>query len=374
MTEAPVQVTFLSSHARPGGSERYLLILLDQLGAGWVHDIVVLEDGPLVDRLRNEGFSPTIIPTSAKKSSVFLAGLRLRRLLMHRRPALVHANGVKAALVAVLATLGSRIPIVWLKHDVSRDGRAARFIASRCTRVVGVSSFVMQIFGSNRDDRKYRVVHTGLPRQKVDHDLGRRKVLEAVASSDPVSVVGLVGRLDAFKGHRDLIEAAPKVLERHPAARFLLVGGASPDFPGMEASLRDLADRAGVSDVVHFAGYRDDALDLIAGFDVGVIPSAADPTGMYGREGFSLVGLEYLACGTPMVAYDGGGLGEVMGECGVLVPEKDREALADAINALLADERQRLHLGECGKQRVETLFRLEKMVDALTGIYREVAL
>ena len=349
-----------------------LLLLIDELGSRWVRDVVLLEDGSLVKRLEDREVSLKIIPTSGRRSSALLSALRLRRLFKENPPTLVHANGIKAALVAALATFRTTIPVVWMKHDVSLDGYLARFIASRCKRVVGVSDFVLETFGPDRSHKKYLVVYPALPPQGVDREAGRRKVAEVLDTPDPDRVVGLVGRLDAFKGHEELIEAASRVLERHPNTRFVMIGGASPSHPGREALLRALADRRGVSDAITFAGHRDDAFELMSGFDVGVIASVADASGM-GREGFSLVGLEYLICGTPVVAYAEGGPLEVLGDCGISVTVGDRRALADAINELLDDAERRASLAACGKKRAEALFRFDRMIDSVVEVYRDAA-
>ncbi|HWL65710.1 MAG TPA: glycosyltransferase [Actinomycetota bacterium] len=364
-------IIFVSSHARPGGSERYLVTLLDQLGSDHVRDVVVLEEGPLVDKLRSSAQPVTVIPTSARRSSIVLSALRLRRLVKHSRPALVHANGVKAALVTSIALLGTDVPLVWLKHDVSRDGRAARWIASRCARVVGVSEFVMQIFGNLDEDPRYTVVHTGFEPPAVDSTAARRKVLALTGTDEPARIVGMVGRLDRYKGHRDLVEAASLILEQHPDTLFLLVGGDDAAHPDVRPALLELVEHKKVEEAVLFTDHRDDAIELMAGIDIGVIPSRVHPSG-WGREGFPMVGLEFLAVETPVVGYDAGGIPELIGDCGLLVPEGNLSALAKAICDLLDDDARRNELATCGRRRVETQFALESWKDSLRSIYRDV--
>src|SRR5262249_38543235 len=79
-SEIAVPVTFLSSHAQLGGSERYLELLLDRLGPDWVHGVVSLEDGPFVGRLRARGHPVLVLPTPARLG-ILPAAWRLRRLL-----------------------------------------------------------------------------------------------------------------------------------------------------------------------------------------------------------------------------------------------------------------------------------------------------
>ena len=81
---------------------------------------------------------------------------RLRRRLRRDPPEVVHANGLKAALVSVLATMGTRLPVLWVKHDFSFDGRLAALVARRCRIVVTVSAAVAETFDPATRERKVR--------------------------------------------------------------------------------------------------------------------------------------------------------------------------------------------------------------------------
>jgi glycosyltransferase involved in cell wall biosynthesis len=349
-----VPVLFVSSHAKAGGAEGYLATLVESLGPDWVTCVVCLEDGPLVQRLRADGVSVEVLPTSRHSWGIVGSARRLRRLLAREQPAVVHANGVKAALVSVLST---RRPIVWAKHDFSYDGRLARFVAGRCALVVGVSEAVTRTFP---DRSRIEVVHNGLAPGVVDRQAGRER-LEQVLDGPAGEVVALVGRLDPVKGHRELLAVASAIRERRRDLRLVFVGGPDASHPGYEEELRREA-----GDEASFLGHRDDARELIAGADVLAIPTVVP-------EGFPYVGLEALAVGTPVVGYADGGLPELVGPCGRLVPPGDRNALAEAIEALLEDESLRRELGDCGRRRVDREFALDRMVEAMRNAYRRAA-
>src|SRR5215210_6713948 len=151
-------VSFVSSHATFGGSERYLETLIEQLGSAWIAQVVTLEEGPLAARLRDLGYPLEVLPTSGRWASILWSAWRLRRALLRARPAVVHTNAIKAALVAAQATVGTRLPIVWVKHDHSWDGPLAITIALRCRLVVGVSRTVTKVF-RGRLAQRIRVVH-----------------------------------------------------------------------------------------------------------------------------------------------------------------------------------------------------------------------
>jgi glycosyltransferase involved in cell wall biosynthesis len=371
MNAGVVPITFVSSHARNGGAERYLELLLEQLGPPWIRDVICLEEGPLAERLRGRGYPTDVIATSPRPAGLVASAWTLRRRLRRTRPAVVHANGIKAALVAVLGTVGTRTPVVWLKHDVSRDGWLARLVARGCRLVIGVSSAVTNVFGSTPPP-KVHVIHNGIKSVSANRDAGRRLLLEALGERKADAVVALVGRLDPFKGHRELIAVLPTLLARRPGLRLAFLGADDPSHPGWGDILRREVNELGAADAVAFLGYREDTLELLAGCDVVVIASVPDATGM-GKEGFSYVALESLAVGTPVVAYADGGVPEVLGDCGYLVSPGDRAALADAILTVLEDGDLRARLTRCGRARLAERFSLPQMVAALTDRYREVA-
>ena len=365
-----VAVTFVSSHARLGGEENYLARLLDELGPDWIRSVVCLEDAPFVERLRAQGIPAEVIPTSARAPGILRSALRLRRSLKRARPQVVHANGVKAAVVCAAAMPGTHLPLIWVKHDFSWDGPLARAVARRCTQVVGVSMAVTETFrGATR--KKVHVVHNGLPELAVDREEGRRRV-EALLGGPAEDVVSLVARIDPTKGHRELLAVLPDLLARRPGLRVAFIGAEHfPHLAFADDLKRELA-ALGLEQVVAFLGFREDAVELIAGSDLVVVPSTVDARGM-GREGFPYVGLEAMAMGTPVVGYDHGGLPELLGDCGRLVPPGDHFALRDALLGVLEDEGLRSRLADCGRRRVQERFSLAGMVQAMKERYREAA-
>lgn len=365
-----IPITFVSPFARRAGSERYLGLVLDDLPRDWVRHVVFLEDGPFVQLVEERGHRVSVLPTSARVPGLLRSAWRLRRLLVRDRPALVHANGIKAAFVAVLATLGTGIGVVWVKHDLSFDRSLARVVALRCRLVVGVSAAATRIFG-RRLRRKVRIVPNGLPPIRADRASGRALVRERLGAGDDEPVVALVGRLYAMKGQHELIEIVPELTARLPGLRIALVGGEDPTVPEYAAALRRRVQDLGIADIVAFLGHVDDATLFVAGCDLLVAPSVPAERG--NTESFSLAALEAMAVGTPVAAYAEGGLPEVLGPCALLVPTKDRDALRDAIVLALEDESVRARLVSCGRARAEAEFGVQRMIESLMACYREAA-
>jgi glycosyltransferase involved in cell wall biosynthesis len=365
---APVAVTFVLPSAELGGSELYLLALLDQLGPEWVDQLVLLADGPARERFAELGLPMAVIPVGGR-SGVLRGILRLRRHLARSEPpAVIHANGVKAALLAVLALRGSGVPVVWVKHDFSWDGLLSRWVAARCRVVVGVSSAVLASVVDAAPE--VLVVPNGLA--PVTFDLaGARSLLLAAADAEPEDeLLVQVGRLETGKGQMDLVELLPRLREQRPRARIVFVGPASRFEPDYEQRLLARARELGVAASVTLLGYRSDAPALIAGADVVVVPTHPYTKPGSG-EGFGLVAAEAMALGTPVVAYAVGGLPEVIGDAGVLIDPLDTGALGASLAEILADGQLRERLVAAGRVRAQ-IFDWAKTAEAMRQLYVRV--
>lgn len=176
-------------------------------------------------------------------------------------------------------------------------------------------------------------------------DPGQAKKDLGIAPDAPVA--GFVGHFFPWDGIETLIAAAPRVLEKFPEARFLIVGHGQwgNHLPG-------LAREAGVGDAFIFPG-RVDFADLhryLNAFDAACAPYTAD---IHDKSGSSMKILEYFACGKPVVASRTRGIPEIVaaGEkgLGLLVSPDDPEELAEALIRLFSDPELRRKMGAGGR-------------------------
>lgn len=182
-------------------------------------------------------------------------------------------------------------------------------------------------------------------------------------------VVGLVGRLVAWKGAEVLLRAASRLKSGNVDIRFLVVGGTlygrEPQF---RRRLEDLTDALGVRNRVHFTGHRDDALALMSGCDAICHCSLES-------EPFGVVVVEGMALGKPVVATRTGGPEEIVehGRTGILVDPGDVRGLAAQIADLAGHPRRRTALGDAARAMARRRFSSEAIAEPLASIYREVA-
>jgi glycosyltransferase involved in cell wall biosynthesis len=182
------------------------------------------------------------------------------------------------------------------------------------------------------------------------------------------TVVGIVGRLQPWKGQHHVIRAVAELARRGHDVHGLVIGGAAFGLsPEYEPELHVLAREEGVVDRVTFAGQLPDAARYLAAMDILVNASKPEPYG--------LVLLEAMAAGVPTVAYATGGPLDIVvdGVTGLLVPPERLVALADAVEALVVDPEMRERFGEAGRVRVSEVFTPGRAADELVRLLTEVA-
>jgi len=322
--------------AERGGSDQALLALTRQLvGAGW--EVHVALPGPA--QLDYAGVEVHVVPMRRISTSygflewaAYVAGwapsvLRLWRLA--RGADLVHSNSLHCWYGWAAAWL-ARKPHLWHARELVTQSRSAllveRFLARRfATCVLAVS----QAVAAQLPGAKVTVVYEEAdPAVFSPGRAGRAR--ERLGLPDRAPLVGYVGRIDTWKGVDIFLEAFALLRQRRGGATAVVAGG---EVLGKEAFASQLAARAAELGVRWLGPLAElEVADLLADLDCLACPST-EP------EPWGLSAVEALACGTPVVASDAGGLREVMAglppDAGRLVTPGDIGALASAMEAVL---------------------------------------
>jgi glycosyltransferase involved in cell wall biosynthesis len=267
--------------------------------------------------------------------------------------AVVHAHGVRAGLVAAVAQLGRRVPLVVTWHNlVGTGGRLGalgqRLVARRAVVSLCVSpdlvDHVRRLGGRPRLAPVGAARRTGSGRtpQQTRADLGLEPGTRLVLA---------VARLHPQKG-LDVLQQAARAL---PANVVVAVAGDGPQREALGPPLRLL-------------GARDDVADLLAAADVVVLPSR--------WEGSPLAAHEALLAGRPLVTTAVGGIPALVGDAqpppAVLVPAEDAPALASALQRLLDDPAERAALADRARVRAEQWPDAQRTVENVLAVYREL--
>lgn len=175
-------------------------------------------------------------------------------------------------------------------------------------------------------------------------------------------IIGILASLKPAKGQDTFLRAAAQVVERHPEARFAIVGEGP-----IRGELESLAGQLGIRDRVEFFGLQQHVADFLELFDV-LVSASRD------NEGHSNSILEAMALGVPVVATDIGGSRELVdhGRTGLLVPVDAPTRLASAIVTALTEQKKTGEMVTRARELVASRFTLERMVSSYAALYDEL--
>lgn len=380
MTQAgrePSRVAHIIKVTRISGAEGHLLALLEGLRKRGVDArliILVERDKPMEDMVAEA--AERAIPLARlviRRDTDLALLLRLRGMLREMQPDIVHTHLIHADVYGYFAAKAAGMRhVVSSRHNDDqfrhrpRWRRVNRWLWQRLDAGIAISAaikqFTVDIEGAPAD--KVRVVHYGLETawlSDAEIDAARLALRTELKLSQDALLLGMVCRLVKQKGLPYALEALRRIRADFPQAHLVIAGAGE-----MAAELRRLASALGIADRVHWLGWRTDANDLMAAFDLLLVPSL--------WEGFGLVLLEAMSRRVPVIASRVSAIPEVVhdGETGILIEPRDVDALAMAITRLLADRALRKYMGLLGASRLEEHFSVRRMVDGTLAVYDQV--
>ena len=330
---------------RLGGAEAMLQSALEgATEAGHEMEFVFFEPGPWPRELSEAGYYVEVLSVGRlRRVDRWVATVgQLRRILRRRAPDLLlnwsaktHLYGAPAAMLAGMADR-----TVWWQQAIPVDfwlDRAATKLPA-CA-ICCYSTAAAEAQARLSPQRPTFVIAAGAPVPDAEDGPPPLQL-----PSD-VPIVGLVGRLQPWKGQDRMLRAQAILHERGHRIHNVIVGGDSYDLsPEYAASLPVLAEQLGLRDAVTMTGQVPDAGPYMRQLDILV--NASDP------EPFGIVLLEGMARGVAVVAVDSGGPGEFIehGVTGMLARSGSPEDLADALQPLLESRELRESVGRAGRE------------------------
>jgi glycosyltransferase involved in cell wall biosynthesis len=381
-----VRVLYANHTGRVSGGELSLLGLLGALPAG-LDAAVACPEGPLAGRVRELGIE--VIPVRGTDGSLRLHPLRtpvalaemgwaaigLRRAAARFGADLVHANSIRAGLVAVGAARGGARPSIVHVRDCLPPGRASalalRAIA-RADALIANSAYTRSRLGPTAGSAY--VVHNAVDLSRFDAARLPAAAARARLGLDGRGpVLAVIAQITPWKGQDDAIRIVAALRGRHPRLRLLLVG--SPVFDSaatrhdnrayLEALRRQVAE-GGLGAHVAFLGAREDVPEILAAVDLLLVPSWEEP--------FGRAVVEAMAAGVPVAATGVGGPAEIVDRdrSGLLLPPRSPRRWAEALGPLLADPARLAAMGRNGREAARRRFGLERHAARIADVYRAV--
>jgi glycosyltransferase involved in cell wall biosynthesis len=380
-----MKILFYNHTGTVSGAEHVLLMILSRLDRDRFDPVVVCPDQGLLQKRAQElgARVETVAALDARFTwrgdhlarylkSFYQTVRQLRRKIIDVGPDLIHANSIRSGLVATAATIGLDIGVVWHLHDllprhpISILIRWVALLSSR-TRMIAVSQVVADnfcgAFASLRSRLTVVLNAVDLDKFHPIVNAGKEKRAE-LQLSESAFVIGIVGQLTPRKGQLELLRAFAQTRIAIPRAVLLLVGAPlfNRDHEYAE-ELKQTARELGVADSVHLLGARGDVAAIMQALDLLVVNSSAEP--------FCLVGLEGMACGTPVLVADTGGLAAIIehDKDGWLVPPGDEEALAAQLVRISRQPKLRTDVGSEGLKKVVSGFGATRYLTELQTYY-----
>lgn len=300
--------------------------------------------------------------------------LALYRVIREFRPHLIHLVTLKPVLYGGILARWCGIPAV--VSAVAGLGLIFSDTATLKNQVLRKLALLLfrfafghpnqKIVFQNPDDLEQLSSATGIPAWKTALIHGSGADLnhfQALPEKNQTPVIAMASRLLRDKGVLEFVAAARLLRTKGLRARFQLIGAPDPVNPA-SVSAREL-EQWGEEGVVEILGYRTDIARLYANANIVTLPS-------YYREGLPKCLIEAAASGRAVITTDAAGCRHAIlpEQTGLLVPPRDPEALAAAIEKLILDPALRARLGREGRLLAEQRFAIEIIVSHHLEVYR----
>jgi glycosyltransferase involved in cell wall biosynthesis len=374
-----LRVVLLTHVARLSGAEIGLLRFV-QAARDIDATVIVAEDGPLVDALRDVGARVEVLPLApvardARRADIgpgreqaLAAGhvatyvVRLAARLRTLQPHIVHAISLKSGVYGSLAARLARRPMIWHLHD----HLTAEYLAPRLAPVM--RQLVTRLPDGLAAPSRSTLASVGPAAARLPTAIFPFPVpvpSEAAPIRPQVRHVGIVGRITPWKGQdvflRGFAQAFPT-----DGVRARVIGSALFGEQEYEQRLHVLVEELGIADRVDFLGFRSDVNAELRSLDV-LVHASVLPDPLAG------VVLEGLAAGVPTISSNAGGHAEHVAEAeaGLLFAPGNVAALAEALRRTAEDHHLRVALGERGRRQARE-FAPEAIVGRILAFYENV--
>jgi glycosyltransferase involved in cell wall biosynthesis len=366
-----IRIVYVIKSMEVGGSQTHLVQVLRLLDRRQFDPVLycLTGEGVLLEAVQQLGVP--IVDGRARRFKGFgavAAVLRLAAYLRRESVDVVHSYLLRSNAIGSVAGRLARVPVLLCSKRGCHErrglelglARIGNWLADRVTvNAEAVRDFVHANEGCPKE--KMAVIPSGVDTERF-RPLAGTGFKARLGLPEDRRVIGVVTRMRVRKGVEEFIRAVGRVRQAHADAVAVIVGEVD-----LDGGLQALVHGLGLEDHLSVLGRRSDMPEVLSAFDIFVLSSH--------DEGMSNAILEAMAMEKPVVATDVGGTGEVVrhGRSGLLIPPKDPEALAAAIDEMLSQPARAREMGRLGRRIVEDRFSAHAMVRQMERLYLDLA-
>ena len=377
---AKTKIMYAITKSNWGGAQRYVYDLATAISEDMFEvSVVAGGEGALIRKLRHIDIPVIQMPGLERDISMIgeiIALVRLFRIFLRERPAIIHLNSSKiggtGAIAARIAGVfsGVRPYIVFTAHGWAFEEERPPWqkkIILFLSRIASYFQDAIIIISKHDFDMALKY---GIAEEKLSYiplgisniDFMSPKEAEGRLSSiigkklEP-PIIGTIAELTKNKGLPHLIQALFLLKQKRMAFSCVIIGSGED-----EEAIQTMIAKNGLRDSVFLAGFIDDASSYLQCFDVFVLPSL--------KEGLPYVLLEAMEAGLPLIGTSVGGIPDIVhdGKNGLIVPPKNPSRLSHALEALISSKNIRRNFAIESKKRREN-FSFRAMLEKTLNLY-----
>lgn len=367
------------------GAEISLLLTAKNLTEA--HPIIFAPEGELLQKARSEGIDVVALPSyraRMTKNPVFLvvymmgmlwAGWKLALLMRKSQVDLIHANSIRAGMMAGLFRWYHHLPVVWHVRDMPPQGIIGKLIkrlaGSTSQAIIGISESVIQGIEHPSVAERCHLVHNGVELKSFtseEKQFIKARIRSELTTPQDAQVLAIIGQIAPWKRQEDAIESFASLVREERNVVLWIIGEAKfrQENERYLGRLQEKVKSLGLGDKVKFTGFREDVLEICCAADLLLLCSDQEP--------FGRVIIEAMSQGTPVIGTRGGGVPEIIehGMSGFMYEIGNTDELTHYIRQVLDDQAVWSSFSYNGQERAREMFSITKTSYKVEQIYKEL--
>lgn len=378
-------ILIINQSAELYGSDKAILELILNFPADYNPIVVIQENGPFKDLLKEKGIQVIDSPVIKVKRGIltpffflklpfqiFKSFRTIKKQLNGKKIDIVHSNST-SVFIGAFYSFFFRKKHIWHVHEIIEKPKklVAIYPLIVCffsNRVIFNSKATAKHFIDKypKIQKKSVLVYNGQTRNVAFLSENERKEyrIKHFQSDDSNIIIGLIGRISVIKGQILLLEAFSKLNATYSNLKLVLIGSPAPGKEIIIENIWDFIHEKGLLKNVAIIEFQENIWHFYDALDIVTVPSTE-------KESFGLVATEAMLSFKPVVAANHGGLAEIVvhGNTGLLFEPNNAIALEECLSKLIESKSDCNRYGKNGNKRVKEIFSTEKYVARILGIY-----